>query len=82
MLHSINLLSVLGAVYQNQILYQTCVTIEKFNATQCEPLLGIDRASDADKVSVSFRPTIIYYAMYHVALVSVLAVVAGSRVWF
>ncbi|XP_016929152.2 probable peptidoglycan muropeptide transporter SLC46 [Drosophila suzukii] len=39
----------IGAVYQNQILYQTCVTIEKFNATQCEPLLGIDRASDADK---------------------------------
>ncbi|KAH8367101.1 hypothetical protein KR084_000689 [Drosophila pseudotakahashii] len=39
----------IGAVYQNQILYQTCVTIEKFNATQCEPLLGIDRGSDADK---------------------------------
>ncbi|XP_017027155.1 probable peptidoglycan muropeptide transporter SLC46 [Drosophila kikkawai] len=39
----------IGAVYQNQILYQTCVTIMKFNATECEPLLGIDRGSDADK---------------------------------
>ncbi|KAH8355685.1 proton-coupled folate transporter [Drosophila serrata] len=39
----------IGAVYQNQILYQTCVTIMKFNATECEPLLGIDRGSEADK---------------------------------
>ncbi|KAH8277558.1 hypothetical protein KR018_000692 [Drosophila ironensis] len=39
----------IGAVYQNQILYQTCVTIMKFNATQCEPLLGIDRGSKVAK---------------------------------
>lgn len=42
-----------GAVYQNQILYQTCVTIMKFNATECEPLRGIDRGTEADKVSKS-----------------------------
>ncbi|KAH8277556.1 hypothetical protein KR018_000688 [Drosophila ironensis] len=34
------------AVYQNQILYQTCVTILKHNFTECEPFLGTDRASD------------------------------------
>ncbi|BFG04190.1 proton-coupled folate transporter [Drosophila madeirensis] len=40
----------IGAVYQNQILYQTCVTIMKYNATECEPLLGIDRGeSEASK---------------------------------
>ncbi|EDW89467.2 proton-coupled folate transporter [Drosophila yakuba] len=37
------------AVYQNQILYQTCVTVMKFNATECEPFLGTDRASDEVK---------------------------------
>ncbi|KAH8279396.1 hypothetical protein KR026_008637 [Drosophila bipectinata] len=39
----------IGAVYQNQILYQTCVTIMEFNATECEPLLGIDRGTDEVK---------------------------------
>ncbi|KAH8355703.1 hypothetical protein KR200_010257 [Drosophila serrata] len=34
------------AVYQNQILYQTCVTVLEYNATQCEPFLGTNRASD------------------------------------
>ncbi|XP_016968034.1 proton-coupled folate transporter [Drosophila biarmipes] len=33
------------AVYQNQILYQTCVTVMEYNATECEPFLGTDRAS-------------------------------------
>ncbi|XP_033154108.1 proton-coupled folate transporter [Drosophila mauritiana] len=37
------------AVYQNQILYQTCVTVMKYNATECEPFLGTDRASDEVK---------------------------------
>ncbi|XP_017092504.2 probable peptidoglycan muropeptide transporter SLC46 [Drosophila bipectinata] len=37
------------AVYQNQILYHTCVTIMKYNATECEPFLGTDRASDQVK---------------------------------
>ncbi|KAH8258059.1 hypothetical protein KR038_005243 [Drosophila bunnanda] len=48
-LHHHSIWIFLGAVYQNQILYQTCVTIMKFNATECEPLLGIDRGSEADK---------------------------------
>jgi len=39
------------AVYQNQILYQTCVTVMKYNATECEPFLGTDRASDEVKAS-------------------------------
>jgi len=38
------------AVYQNQILYQTCVTVMEYNATECEPFLGTDRASDEVKV--------------------------------
>ncbi|XP_037717847.1 proton-coupled folate transporter [Drosophila subpulchrella] len=37
------------AVYQNQILYQTCVTVMEYNATECEPFLGTDRASDEVK---------------------------------
>lgn len=39
----------IGAVYQNQILYQTCVTIMEFNATECEPLRGIDPGTDEVK---------------------------------
>ncbi|ALC41566.1 CG30344 [Drosophila busckii] len=39
----------IGAVFQNQILYQTCVTIYKFNESDCEPLLGNDRGSEASK---------------------------------
>ncbi|KAH8258060.1 hypothetical protein KR038_005242 [Drosophila bunnanda] len=34
------------AVYQNQILYQTCVTVLEYNASECEPFLGTNRASD------------------------------------
>ncbi|KAH8373068.1 hypothetical protein KR009_011225 [Drosophila setifemur] len=46
----------IGAVYQNQILYQTCVTIMKYNATECEPLLGIDRGSEeAKKIEVKVQ---------------------------
>ncbi|EDW08181.1 proton-coupled folate transporter [Drosophila mojavensis] len=41
--------SLIGAVLQNQILYQTCVTIMHFNETQCEPLLGVDRGSQETK---------------------------------
>ncbi|XP_017026990.1 probable peptidoglycan muropeptide transporter SLC46 [Drosophila kikkawai] len=37
------------AVYQNQILYQTCVTVLEYNATECEPFLGTNRASDEVK---------------------------------
>ncbi|KAH8284796.1 hypothetical protein KR054_001181 [Drosophila jambulina] len=39
------------AVYQNQILYQTCVTVLEYNATECEPFLGTNRASDKAKAS-------------------------------
>lgn len=42
----------LGAVLQNQILYETCVTIMHYNESDCEPLLGNDRGSEATKVSV------------------------------
>lgn len=48
----------LGAVLQNQILYETCVTIMHYNESDCEPLLGNDRGSEATKVSV------IKYIMY------------------
>ncbi|EDW02470.1 proton-coupled folate transporter [Drosophila grimshawi] len=41
--------SLLGAVFQNQILYQTCVTIMHYNASDCEPLLGNDRGSEETK---------------------------------
>ncbi|KAL7736108.1 hypothetical protein ACLKA6_003842 [Drosophila palustris] len=41
--------SLIGAVLQNQILYQTCVTIMHYNETDCEPLLGNDRGSEATK---------------------------------
>ncbi|XP_023174797.2 proton-coupled folate transporter [Drosophila hydei] len=41
--------SLIGAVLQNQILYQTCVTIMHYNETQCEPLLGVDRGSEETK---------------------------------
>ncbi|XP_022224755.2 proton-coupled folate transporter [Drosophila obscura] len=37
------------AAYQNQILYQTCVTVMQHNETECEPFLGRDRASDEVK---------------------------------
>ncbi|XP_017461840.1 PREDICTED: uncharacterized protein LOC108355176 isoform X2 [Rhagoletis zephyria] len=32
-----------GAVYQNQVLYQTCVAIYKYNESDCQPLLGVSR---------------------------------------
>ncbi|XP_030385667.1 proton-coupled folate transporter-like [Scaptodrosophila lebanonensis] len=32
----------IGAVYQNQILYQTCISL-KYNETQCKPLLGLNK---------------------------------------
>ncbi|XP_062135866.1 probable peptidoglycan muropeptide transporter SLC46 [Drosophila sulfurigaster albostrigata] len=41
--------SLIGAVIQNQILYQTCVTIMHYNESDCEPLLGNDRGSEATK---------------------------------
>ncbi|KAH8261430.1 hypothetical protein KR044_009085 [Drosophila immigrans] len=41
--------SLIGAVLQNQILYQTCVTVMHYNETDCEPLLGNDRGSEATK---------------------------------
>ncbi|SPP74235.1 proton-coupled folate transporter [Drosophila guanche] len=37
------------AAYQNQILYQTCVTVMQHNETECQPFLGRDRASDEVK---------------------------------
>ncbi|XP_017148542.1 proton-coupled folate transporter [Drosophila miranda] len=33
------------AAYQNQILYQTCVTVMKHNTTECQPFLGRDRGN-------------------------------------
>lgn len=50
----------LGAVLQNQILYETCVTIMHYNESDCEPLLGNDRGSEATKVSVIIYIYIIY----------------------
>ncbi|EDW85954.1 uncharacterized protein Dwil_GK23339 [Drosophila willistoni] len=38
-----------GTVYQNQILYQTCLTILEVNATECEALKGLNRESDEIK---------------------------------
>lgn len=54
----------LGAVLQNQILYETCVTIMHYNESDCEPLLGNDRGSEATKVSVIIECNYIYISIY------------------
>lgn len=46
-------MSLSSAVYQNQVLYQTCKIVFKYNETSCAPLLGIkkeDRTPEAKKI--------------------------------
>ncbi|XP_068143750.1 probable peptidoglycan muropeptide transporter SLC46 [Drosophila tropicalis] len=46
----------MDAVYQNQILYQTCVTIMEYNASVCRPFLGIEPGTeDSKKIEVKVQ---------------------------
>ncbi|TMW44684.1 hypothetical protein DOY81_010238 [Sarcophaga bullata] len=42
-----------ATVYQNQLLYQTCIYIKHHNATECEPLLGVEPETEEVQVSVT-----------------------------
>uniref|UniRef100_T1PBL8 Major Facilitator Superfamily protein n=1 Tax=Musca domestica TaxID=7370 RepID=T1PBL8_MUSDO len=39
-----------GTVYQNQLLYQTCIYVFEYNETQCAPLLGVERETEEVKL--------------------------------
>uniref|UniRef100_A0A1B0AH96 Uncharacterized protein n=1 Tax=Glossina pallidipes TaxID=7398 RepID=A0A1B0AH96_GLOPL len=43
--------SLSGAVFQNILLYQTCVYVYKYNNSDCQPLLGVQRESPEVQVS-------------------------------
>lgn len=51
-----------GTVYQNQLLYQTCIYIKHFNESVCKPLLGIQ--SESEEVQVS-KPIIIILIFFN-----------------
>lgn len=50
------LINTTGTVYQNQLLYQTCSYVYKYNNTECQPLLGVER--ETPEVQVIQSPSI------------------------
>uniref|UniRef100_A0A1A9WMU3 Major facilitator superfamily (MFS) profile domain-containing protein n=1 Tax=Glossina brevipalpis TaxID=37001 RepID=A0A1A9WMU3_9MUSC len=46
-----------GAVFQNILLYQTCVYVYKYNNSDCQPLLGVERESrEVQHIETEIQP--------------------------
>ncbi|XP_053963389.1 proton-coupled folate transporter-like [Anastrepha ludens] len=62
-----------GAVYQNQILYQTCVAIYKYNESDCQPLLGVSRETkEAQEIETRVQPYVARILMARSLLESII----------
>uniref|UniRef100_A0A1A9VPF0 Major facilitator superfamily (MFS) profile domain-containing protein n=1 Tax=Glossina austeni TaxID=7395 RepID=A0A1A9VPF0_GLOAU len=49
--------SLSGAVFQNILLYQTCVYVYKYNISDCQPLLGVQRESpEVQHIETQIQP--------------------------
>uniref|UniRef100_A0A034VGW4 Proton-coupled folate transporter n=1 Tax=Bactrocera dorsalis TaxID=27457 RepID=A0A034VGW4_BACDO len=62
-----------GAVYQNQVLYQTCVAVYKYNESDCQPLLGVSRETkEAEEIETRVQPYVARILMARSLLESII----------
>ncbi|XP_059225954.1 proton-coupled folate transporter-like [Stomoxys calcitrans] len=67
-----------AAVYQNQLLYQTCTVIFHYNETQCEPLLGVQRETDEiKKIEIEVQPYVSRILMARSLLESIIPAIVS-----
>uniref|UniRef100_A0A1B0B241 Major facilitator superfamily (MFS) profile domain-containing protein n=1 Tax=Glossina palpalis gambiensis TaxID=67801 RepID=A0A1B0B241_9MUSC len=53
-----------GAVFQNILLYQTCVYVYKYNISDCQPLLGVQRESaEVQHIETQIQPYVVRILM-------------------
>ncbi|XP_013112907.2 proton-coupled folate transporter [Stomoxys calcitrans] len=67
-----------GTVYQNQLLYQTCIFVFNYNETQCEPLLGVERETEEVKrIETQVQPYVARILMARSLLESIIPAIVS-----
>ncbi|XP_075165670.1 putative peptidoglycan muropeptide transporter SLC46 [Haematobia irritans] len=67
-----------GTVYQNQLLYQTCIYVFNYNESQCAPLLGVERETEeVQRIETEVQPYVARILMARSLLESIIPAIVS-----